>query len=115
MAERANTITDFDAWQQATDVTAATDTELRQKWRHDLVRWLEDVTRAKHAGRTYVAELRRDHYELDQDDCEETTAFDALHDYLHDARGAVDDLPADVTADLINHLDDAFVAVITNE
>ncbi|WP_433634432.1 hypothetical protein [Halomicrococcus sp. NG-SE-24] len=85
--------------------TGATDDELRDDWRHDLGRWLDDIARAKYAGRTNVVELRHDNYELDQDDCEETTAFDALHDYLHDVLAAVDDLPADVTADLINRPD----------
>lgn len=100
----------------ATDLASkTTDDELRDDWRHDLGRWLEDIARAKHAGRTYVTELCRGDYELDQDDCGEITAFDALYDYLHDVRGAVDNLPADVTADLINRLDDEYVAVITNE
>ncbi|WP_433633975.1 hypothetical protein [Halomicrococcus sp. NG-SE-24] len=115
VAERADTVTDFDAWKPASADTDASDDELRDDWYHDLVRWLDDIARAKHAGRAYVTELRRGDYEFDQDDCGETTAFDALHDYLHDALAAVDDLPADVTADLINRLDDEFVAVITNE
>ncbi|WP_433634019.1 hypothetical protein [Halomicrococcus sp. NG-SE-24] len=40
------------------------------------------------------------------------TAFDAMHARLHDALEAVDDLPADVTADIIDRLDDAVVAAI---
>ncbi len=78
------------------------------------MRWLEDIARAKHAGRTYVTELRRGDYEIEHAD-ESMTAFDAVHACLHDALEAVDDLPADVKTDLIDRLDDAFVAVITNE
>ncbi|WP_433634446.1 hypothetical protein [Halomicrococcus sp. NG-SE-24] len=55
-------------------------------------------------------ELRRGDDELDQTDETDTTVFDALHDHLHHACGAVDDLPADVTVDLIGdsrHRDDA--------
>ncbi len=115
VAERADTITNFDAWKPASDDTNASDDELRDDWYRDLVRWLEDIARAKHAGRTYVTELRRGDDELDQANNEDTTAFDALHADLHDALEAVDKLPADVTADLINRLDDEYVAVITNE
>ncbi|WP_440008996.1 hypothetical protein [Halomicrococcus sp. SG-WS-1] len=115
VAERADTVTDFDAWKPASADTDASDDALRDDWHHDLVRWLEDIARAKYAGRTYVTELRRGDYELDQADDKDTTEFDALHADLHDALEAVDKLPANVTADLINRLDDEYVAVITNK
>ncbi|WP_440009005.1 hypothetical protein [Halomicrococcus sp. SG-WS-1] len=113
VAERAGTITDFDAWKPTDD--ADDDDKRRQEWRRDIVRWLTDIARAKHTGRMYATELRRGDYETDHAANESMTAFDVVHDRLHDALEAVDDLPADVTADVINRLDDAFVAVITNE
>ncbi|WP_433632940.1 hypothetical protein [Halomicrococcus sp. NG-SE-24] len=114
VAERADTVTNFDAW-KSTDVDEDDDTnELREEWKRDLARWLTDIARAKHTGRMYAMELQRGNYEVDHAD-ENMTAFDAVHARLDDALEAVDDLPADVTADVISRLDDAFVAVITNE
>ncbi|WP_433632919.1 hypothetical protein [Halomicrococcus sp. NG-SE-24] len=114
VAERADTITDFDAWKQTTEETDAADDELHKKWRRDLVRWVEDIVRAKHAGRTYVTELRSREYTIDHADGE-TTAFDALHDWLHEARSAVDNLPADVATEIVEQLDNEYSIGIASD
>ncbi|WP_440009062.1 hypothetical protein [Halomicrococcus sp. SG-WS-1] len=112
VAERAGTITDFDAW-KPTDVDEDDENEyLHEEWQRDLGRWLTDIARAKQTGRMYATELQRGDYQIDHAD-ESMTAFDVMHARLHDALEAVDDLPADVTTDLINRLDDAVVAAIT--
>lgn len=74
-----------------------------------------DTPQTRHCepGRTYATELGRGDDEIDHAD-ESVTAFDAVHARLHNALEAVEDLPADVKTDLINRIDDAVVAVITN-
>ncbi|WP_440009076.1 hypothetical protein [Halomicrococcus sp. SG-WS-1] len=115
VAERADIITDFDAWKLTDDADDDDETnELRDKWERDLARWLKDIARAKQTGRTYATELRRGDYEIDHAD-ESMTAFDAVHARLHDALEAVDDLPADVKTDLIDRLDDAVVTAIAGD
>ncbi|MCO8245343.1 hypothetical protein [Haladaptatus sp. AB643] len=109
VANRAETVTDFDAWQQ-TQGCAFDDENLRQQWHSELTTWLEDIARAKHAGRTYAIELRRDNY--DNADNEGETAFDGLHANIHDALEAFDTLPAEVRVDCIEALEDRLLAVI---
>ena len=91
VADRAETVTEFDAWQQTQD-SVTDDENLRQQWYSELTMWLEDIARTKHAGRTYVTELQRGTYEYK--DSEAKTAFDALHSNIHDAIAAFEDVPA---------------------
>ncbi|WP_433631207.1 hypothetical protein [Halomicrococcus sp. NG-SE-24] len=115
VAERAGTITDFYTWKSTDDADEDDETNnLREEWQRELARWLTDIARAKHAGRTYGTELRRGDYEIDDAD-ESMTAFDAVHARLHDALEAVDDLPTNVKAELIDRLDDAVVTAIAGD
>ncbi|WP_227378525.1 hypothetical protein [Haladaptatus halobius] len=128
VAECADTITDFDAWKEAQEMTTdadtrevtididgATDDEVRRLWHSDLVSWVEDLARAKHVGRRHAADLRSGDYDSTHVNGDtETTAFNALHANLHDARAAFDELSADVKVEVIEALDDALLAVITS-
>ncbi|RBI60001.1 hypothetical protein DMJ13_20155 [halophilic archaeon] len=124
VAERADTITDFDVWKpddvddnvndNDNNEDETTEAELRLEWKHDLGHWFKDLVRAKHIGRTYATELRRGNYDLDHVDDPGITACDAMHNSLHTALNAFDDLPTDVRTDLIEQLDDPLVAVIAD-
>jgi hypothetical protein len=111
VTDRAETVTDFEVWQHTQDSTTD-DENLREQWYSDLITWLEDIARAKHAGRTYVTELRRDTY--NNADSETETAFDSLHANIHDALEAFDALPTEVSVDIIEILDDRLLAVISD-
>ncbi|MFH5800457.1 hypothetical protein [Haladaptatus sp. CMAA 1911] len=111
VTDRAETVTDFEVWQQTQDGTT-NDEILHDQWYSDLITWLEDIARAKHAGRTYVTELRRD---TDNNaDGGTETAFDSLHANIHDALEAFDTLPAEVRVDINESLDDRLLAVISD-
>lgn len=111
VTDRAETVTDFEVWQQTQDNT--TDDEIRrEQWYSYLKTWLEDIARAKHAGRAYVTELRRDTYNNADDETE--TAYNSLHANIHDALEAFDTLPAEVRVDINEILDDKLLAVISD-
>ncbi|WP_435158628.1 hypothetical protein [Haladaptatus sp. DFWS20] len=120
--ERADMITDIDAWKArqetiadadteevAADLDGATDEEVRQMWIDDLVYWMGDLARAKHVGRVHSAALQSGAYDSPTPN-EEKTAFNALHSNLHDAREQFDELSADVKVTVIESLDDALLA-----
>jgi hypothetical protein len=99
----------------AIDIDGATDDEVRQLWHSDLMSWVEDPARAKHIGRRHATDLRSGDYDSTNVNGDtETTAFNALHANLHDARAAFDELSADVKVEVIEALDDALLAVITS-
>ena len=119
--ERADIITDIDAWKArqeeiadadteevAADLDGATDEEVRQLWIDDLINWMGDLTRAKHVGRVHAAALKSGEYDSPAPN-EEQTAFNALHSNLHDAREQFDELSADVRVTVIESLDDALL------
>ncbi|KZN23046.1 hypothetical protein A4G99_16140 [Haladaptatus sp. R4] len=112
VAERAETVTDFDVWQQTQD-SAIDDETLRQQWYSEFTTWLEDIARTKHAGRTYVTELQRSTYEYE--DSEAKTAFDALHSNIHDAVAAFEDVPAKDRVAVIESIDETLLTVIHND
>ncbi|MFH5802182.1 hypothetical protein [Haladaptatus sp. CMAA 1911] len=119
--ERADMITDIDAWKArqkeiantdseevAADLDSATDEEVRQMWIEDLVYWMGDLARAKHVGRMHAAALQSGEYDNPAQD--DKAAFNALHSNLHDAREQFDELSADVKVTVIESLDDALLA-----
>jgi hypothetical protein len=111
VTDRAETVTDFEVWKQTQDGT--TDDEiLREQWYSDLMTWLEDIARAKHAGRAYVTELRRDTY--NNADGETETAYNSLHANIHDGLEAFDTLPTEVRVNIIEIFDDRLLAVISD-
>ncbi|WP_227379536.1 hypothetical protein [Haladaptatus halobius] len=67
----------------------------------------------KHAGRTFVTELRRGNYKYEETETE--TAFDGLHSNIHNALEAFDDLPTKVKVIIIEDLDDTLLTVIGSD
>jgi hypothetical protein len=99
VCERADMITDIDAWKArqqaipntdtvevAADLNGATDDEVRQMWIDDLVYWMGDLGRAEHVGRVHAAALQSGDYDSPPPD-EQKTAFNTLHSNLHEVRG----------------------------
>ncbi|WP_435158092.1 hypothetical protein [Haladaptatus sp. DFWS20] len=142
LAQQADTITEFETWKRNeerkqeraghTSVSNPEDETTREQWFFDLHQWVTEILQAKHIGRTYATELRRDEYDIptpntgdetdlnaDRDgenasgageDDTPATAFDALYEHLHTARRAFGTLSADVKAEVIDGLDDALLA-----